>query len=164
MTLTESKPYTLTYQGRYLLKHRPNGEIHNPFYQIPTIAAQREFLLACELGGGNANNAYTITLDQELTGLLQPDALHKAAQRVVDRHEMLRANLSDDGNQLVIKRNAHVEWTFLDLSDRDTEQQATFIEKEIQERTDRVFDLKNRSEKRSVGKACVSTGKMWWWQ
>ncbi|PPL00243.1 non-ribosomal peptide synthetase [Parapedobacter indicus] len=116
---------------------------HAPFRIIPTIEPQREIWLACELGGDNANNAYTITFDQELVGPLHPEALRKAAQQLVDRHETLRANFSDDGSELIIKHRAAVDWTFRDLSDRTADEQAAFIEKEVQKQANRVFDLKN---------------------
>lgn len=121
----------------------PTAIAHPSFYTIPTIEPQREIWLACEVGGDSANNVYTITFDQELIGPLQPDALRRAAQQLVDRHETLRANLSDDGNELIVKTQADVDWTFRDLSDLTEREQVACIEREIHKCASRVFNLRS---------------------
>ncbi|MFC3196160.1 amino acid adenylation domain-containing protein [Parapedobacter deserti] len=116
---------------------------HPVVYVIPTIEPQREIWLACEMGGDEANNGYTITFTQELSGPLQPDALHKAAQQLVNRHEALRANFSDDGNELIIKSYADVDWTLQDISGMSGNEKSTFIEKQAEKEASRIFDLRN---------------------
>ena len=66
---------------------------------FPVTAQQREVWLACLLGR-EASCAYNLSYTLNLKGALRLEALQKALQTVVERHESLRMTFSPMGENL----------------------------------------------------------------
>ncbi len=109
---------------------------------VPTTEAQRELWLADKLGR-EASLAFNEAVTLQLDGSLDTDALQQAVLELSNRHEALRAVLSDDGLSLFISPDGALHAAKVDLSMLSAAQQA---EKTAQLRVAAVetpFDLIN---------------------
>ncbi len=98
----------------------PAGDDFDPFASglieriVPTTEAQREVWLGDRLSQ-EASLAYNESLRIQLKGSLDADALGAALDRLVARHESLRATISPDGTQMLIGEAAPVALARHDL-------------------------------------------------
>jgi hypothetical protein len=76
-----------------------------------------------------------------LSGDLQVDALRRALQAVVDRHEALRTTFLPDGSAQLVASSLEMDVTLLDLSDLDAGDRRTRRAACIQAESDTPFDL-----------------------
>lgn len=106
---------------------------------IPTTEAQREVWLADRLSP-QASLAYNESMDLRLDGPLDVDALRAAMERVVARHDALRASFSADGMQLMIAQAGPFEMALHDLGSRDA---AVELAAARIEAVEAPFDLEN---------------------
>lgn len=109
---------------------------------VPTTEAQRELWLADKLGR-EASLAFNEAVTLQLEGPLDGDAIQQAILELSNRHEALRAVLSDDGLSLLISPDGALRAATVDLSMLSADQQA---EKTAQLRVAAVetpFDLVN---------------------
>src|SRR4051794_27385241 len=72
----------------------------------PVTPEQEEIWLNIQLGGTPANLAYNQPIAFRLRGRLSAPALERAFQRVIARHDALRATMSPDGASLCFLENA----------------------------------------------------------
>jgi amino acid adenylation domain-containing protein len=68
----------------------------------PTTEPLVEVWTACLLGGDDANRAYNESVSLRLHGTVRPEALARAFDELLRRHEALRSLLSPDGRQVLI--------------------------------------------------------------
>ncbi|WP_162577125.1 non-ribosomal peptide synthetase [Variovorax sp. PBL-H6] len=123
--------------------HVPDTDAFDPFAFgeveaiIPTTEAQREVWLGDRLGE-DASLAYNEASALRLTGPLDDVALQRAIERLVARHDCLRATFSPDGTQLFIAQASTSVLQRLDLSQADAAEQqrllATAFEAAVRER------------------------------
>ncbi len=94
---------------------------YDPFAQpdlqrvAPTTEAQREIWLACQLGT-EASLAYNESVSLRINGALNLDWLQRSLQGLSDRHESLRATVSDDGMSLMIAAQGQLAADVIHLS------------------------------------------------
>src|SRR5690606_26174581 len=75
-----------------------------------------ELLMSCLIGGDDANLAYNESISLDLEGPLSLDALKKASDDLVKRHESLRATVSKNGKFLCIHQHLPCGYRLVDLS------------------------------------------------
>ncbi|MEN9867635.1 MAG: hypothetical protein RL748_3225, partial [Pseudomonadota bacterium] len=92
-----------------------------------------------------ASRAYHMPTALRLSGQLQPDALRRALQRVVERHEVLRTRFVQDGGQVwqVIDANTGFDLQVQDLSAMPGHEQAFARQRLSVDLLEQAFDLEN---------------------
>jgi amino acid adenylation domain-containing protein len=98
----------------------------NPFEEgkdiekvIALNESQKEIWLSCIIGGTPASLAYNESVSLELTGEFDINTFQKAVNYTVLRHEALRANVSHNGESLIIYKAVDSEIIFEDISSMD---------------------------------------------
>ncbi len=94
---------------------------------VPLTEAQRELWFASQMSDA-ASCAYNECRLLHLRGLLQPDALNAALQKLVDRHEALRTTFAPGGEEQRIHAALRVEVFFVDWSNLEAEGQTTRLD------------------------------------
>ncbi|BAZ33696.1 amino acid adenylation domain-containing protein (plasmid) [Cylindrospermum sp. NIES-4074] len=106
---------------------------------IPLTQAQKQLWILAQMGE-DSSLAYNESVTLQLQGLLNPTAMGKAIEKLVDRHEALRTKISPNGDVQEILPTLKVDCPVLDFScvedDRQT-QIAEWFNKESQ----KPFDL-----------------------
>ncbi|MDE2247008.1 MAG: amino acid adenylation domain-containing protein [Xanthomonadaceae bacterium] len=82
---------------------------------VPTTEPQREIWLADQLGR-DASLAYNESVSLRLRGALDQDALRRALQALLDRHDALRSSFGPDGETLCIHEHVTLQLDRIDLS------------------------------------------------
>lgn len=106
-----------------------------------TAEPQIELWTACVLGGDDANRAYNESVSLRLTGPLNRDALERAWQSLIDRHEMLRSAFSADGTQFLVFTDVPTNITWQDCSAQTDAEQQQAIADYLKQDALYVFDL-----------------------
>ena len=82
---------------------------YNPFEEgkeiekvITLNESQKEIWLSCVIGGNPASLAYNESVSLQLSGRFNLRAFQEAVKLVTARHEALRANVSKDGENLIV--------------------------------------------------------------
>ncbi|MEM7678586.1 MAG: MupA/Atu3671 family FMN-dependent luciferase-like monooxygenase [Myxococcota bacterium] len=112
---------------RRAVGHRPDSEaakaveevgyrrgLEVPALTLPLTVAQREALTLVELAA--TDTAIGASVCFELKGPLRIDALRRALERLVERHETLRTTVSADKKNFIIARTAEIPIEQVDLS------------------------------------------------
>ncbi|WP_179319620.1 non-ribosomal peptide synthetase [Winogradskyella helgolandensis] len=110
---------------------------------IYTTQSQTEIWTACKLGGEDANRGYNESFSIIFTGHLNKDALRNAIQTLIDRHESLRSNFSDDGRFITVHRDISIVLDDHDISGFTATEKDRIIEDYLSSHSNFVFDLKN---------------------
>lgn len=119
----------------------------NPFagpeieHIVYTTKAQSEIWSDCLLGGKDAARAYNLSFTIEFKGTLDSTAMHQAIQKLLERHEALRATFSTDGVYMSIFKKLSLEPSFQDLSNLDSTAKSASVEQYIYDETHFLFDL-----------------------
>ena len=120
---------------------------YDPFAQgksylraVPSTEAQREIWLACQLGE-QASLAYNESLSVRMRGSLDLRGVQTAVRALVLRHEALRATFSDDGQQMLISADVHLDVPVNDLGGLVGAEQDASVRRSIRDEVDRPFDL-----------------------
>jgi amino acid adenylation domain-containing protein len=108
-----------------------------PEDSFPLTEAQKEIWLAAQMGG-DAAVAYNESLKLEFRGDFDVDLFRRAARQVVDRHPILLASISADGQSQKCTSHSDLDLPLVDfsaLADSEREQQlAAAIEREVSEK------------------------------
>ena len=121
---------------------------HDPFAEtalarvVPATEAQREVWLAAKLEPA-ASLAYNEGISLHLRGHLDVALLREALQRLITRHDALRATLGPDGAELCIAESAELEWTEHDSSTLDEDARAAAIGERVRRAVETPFDLEH---------------------
>ena len=108
--------------------------------EAPLTEAQMEIRLSAQLGDEEScayNEGFTIHLE----GALDESVLRDSLQTVVDRHEALRATLTESGDALRIQPRLKLEIPVIDLTSFSAEQQRERLEHLKEEDARIAFDL-----------------------
>ena len=108
---------------------------------IKTTKAQSEIWIACYLGGEDAARSFNLSFSVELNGSLDSNALDRAIQKLVNRHEALRATFSSDGAFMSIYKELAIAVTKIDLSNEIETKKKQALDLYIKEDTHFLFDL-----------------------
>jgi len=121
---------------------------YDPFADAPlarvvaTTAPQREIWLAAKLER-EASLAYNESVSLHLSGALDIAALQTSLQALVDRHEILRATLSKDGEELHIAAQLELPCPLRDLSALSEAARQVDIDAALSEVVNQPFDLEH---------------------
>ena len=107
---------------------------------FPLTEAQKEIWLAAQMGG-DAAVAYNESLKLDFRGAFDVDTFRTALRRVVERHPILFATFSADGQSQTVVLGATIEVPLLDLTGKDESEREQALEGVIQEETSQPFDL-----------------------
>lgn len=110
---------------------------------FPMIPPQEEIWMSCEIGGADANRAYNESISLQFNGHLNKDALQKAIEQLMHRHESLRTVINPSNVQLVVYTELMPTIRYEDLSSLDEEAYNDFIKAFLNEDANTVFDLAN---------------------
>jgi amino acid adenylation domain-containing protein len=83
---------------------------------LPLTEPQQEIWLATRFGD-DASAAFNVSVKLHLGGLLDRDAMTRAIQSLVDRHEALRTTFDEEGEVQRVAPRLDIEVPFLDLSE-----------------------------------------------
>lgn len=107
---------------------------------VPATESQKEIWLAASIEPA-ASLAYNESVTLELHGPLDANALRRALQAVLDRHEALRGTLSADGEQFCIVAEAELPFVERDLSSFDEAGRQAAIAETLRRVVETEFDL-----------------------
>lgn len=107
-----------------------------------TSDAQREILSSVALGD-DASCAFNMTVQIDFDGRLDASALAQAVRDLGQRHQMLRARFSANGESMSIDDKSDIELQVLDVGNKSFEQAEQAVEHLCQSEVSGVFDLIN---------------------
>jgi amino acid adenylation domain-containing protein len=110
---------------------------------IYTTESQSEIWTDCLIGGEDANKAYIISTYLEFKGSLDINALEKAIETVIKRHESLRSVFSSDGVFISIFENIDVNITHQDVSTYPALEKETILDNYLKKEVETIFDFVN---------------------
>ncbi len=108
---------------------------------VYTTKAQSEIWTACYFGGKDATRAYNESISLDFTGSLDVDSMDQAIQKLLERHESLRATFSTDGVYMSIFKEMIIEITKVDISNLEEIHKQDTIDQYIKEDINFLFDL-----------------------
>ena len=127
----------------------PAAPVANQPIEAPLTEAQTEIRLSAQLGE-EESCAYNEGLIVRLTGALKENALRQALKEnalrqaldtVIQRHEALRATLTDSGDMLICHPQLHIEVPLADISHLPAGERESAIHNIADEEARRPFDL-----------------------
>jgi len=107
---------------------------------VPTTEAQREIWLADQLGP-DASLSFNLSVSLRLLGELDVEALRRALQALVDRHDALRACIVPGGQRLAVLRKRELELPFADLSALDPAARLAAVDRNVRATVETPFPL-----------------------
>jgi glutamate-1-semialdehyde aminotransferase len=108
---------------------------------LPSTESQREVWLAAKFVG-NDSVAYNEGLGLSLDGHLDEEALRRALQTLLDRHESLRAHFSRDGRSMIIEPQLALDLTTHDVAHLDETERVKALAQCCDEEMAATFDLR----------------------
>ncbi|HWM25443.1 MAG TPA: amino acid adenylation domain-containing protein [Chthoniobacterales bacterium] len=108
--------------------------------EMPLTESQQEVLLVCQQSP-TANSAFNETWTLQLKGPLDPAALRRSIQTIVDRHDALRSTFSAMDETVAIAPTLPLETPFTDLSMLSDEKRDTCFAAMRAAEGGRIFDL-----------------------
>ncbi|QKJ32204.1 amino acid adenylation domain-containing protein [Mucilaginibacter mali] len=109
----------------------------------PSTEPQIEIWLSCKFGGAEASCAYNESFALNLQGKLDADALKRAIESLVNRHEALRSTFSPNGAKMCIYSYLQPDLNFDDLSDKAEVYRRHLIDEYVAQNMQQQFDLVN---------------------
>jgi len=105
--------------------------------------SQTEIWTSCLIGGMEANCAYNESISLVLQGAFSLDAMSRALEDVVTRHEALRSTISADGENMCIHADANFLLHIDDLSKYEESAQNTWLDRYATDDAEKPFNLKD---------------------
>jgi len=115
-----------------------SSEIENV---IKTTHSQLEIWTDCLIGSSDANKAYNLSYSIKFNGSLVIEALERALDTLVQRHECLRSSFSSDGIYMNIYKELKVELSHASISHLTAIEKENSIETITNEEVNSPFDL-----------------------
>ena len=116
-----------------------DGEI---LLTAPATESQQEIWLGVQIGD-EANLACILSQSLRFTGRLDLDLLHTAFDRLVDRHESLRATFNSDGTTILIAKKITFQAPVVDLSMLTASEKSQAVATYQQQATSQKFDIQH---------------------
>lgn len=107
----------------------------------PVTDPQLEIWTACVLGSDDANRAYNESTSFRLTGALDRDALERAFQALVGRHEALRSVFSADGRYICVLKEVDVLLFWEDIAKQSASRREQCVADYVRQDVLYQFDL-----------------------
>lgn len=108
---------------------------------LHTTKSQGEIWIACKLGGKNANRAYNESISLDLKGEFNKQALEKAIETLINRHESLRCIFSSNGEFITILKELNTPIDFIDISPLSEEEKKNTLSRYAKKEAEYIFDL-----------------------
>lgn len=108
--------------------------------EFPLTEAQKEIWLAAQMGGDSVV-AYNESMKLEFRGAFDPDRFRLAVQQLAQRHPILLARISPDGQWQSIASSSAIEAPLIDLSDRDEAGRKRGLSDILDREVSEAFDL-----------------------
>ena len=108
---------------------------------IHTTPSQAEIWIACKLGDDDASRAYNESISLILKGNLDKNAVQKALESLVARHEALRSVFSTDGRFMTIFEQLSITLDFQDVSGLSNSEKDRFLKEYLSGDAHYIFDL-----------------------
>ena len=108
--------------------------------ELPLTDGQQEIWLSASQGD-EANAAYNLSNTLHITGQLDVDALKRALDQLVDRHDALRVTFTADGTRQRLAEELRLEMALMDLSDLEEDARAAALAEQRALDVERPFDL-----------------------
>lgn len=108
---------------------------------IQTTNAQLEIWTDCLLGSDDANKAYNLSYSINFKGKFIVEAFQFALDKLVQRHECLRASFSNDGSSMNIFKDLAINITYGDISNLTANEKKLSKNNIIKEEVNGLFDL-----------------------
>ncbi len=108
---------------------------------IHTTPSQAEIWIACKLGDDDANRAYNESITLILKGNLNTEALYKALQELLKRHETLRSVFSTDGRFMTIFEQLSIPIDHQDIAQLSDSEKDKFLKNYLSGDANYIFDL-----------------------
>jgi natural product biosynthesis luciferase-like monooxygenase protein/amino acid adenylation domain-containing protein len=118
-------------------RHAPQDETE---ISVPLTEAQRQLVLLSRMNP-QGSVAYNETVVLALDGKLRLDALRRAVQALVERHQALRSRINVQDNKLVIAPLLEIDIPLTEFSALPDGEQAPALESWFAARSDAAFDL-----------------------
>ena len=110
---------------------------------VPTTEAQRELWTNVQIGGHHANCAYNESVSLHLNGDFEVEALRKAVDLLLARHDALRATFSSDGMSMHISPHINFHVPLVDLSVLNKFEAEAEVTRILYDEAEQEFDLEN---------------------
>ncbi|GAB3094388.1 non-ribosomal peptide synthetase [Lysobacter terrae] len=107
---------------------------------VPTTESQREIWLADQLSP-EASLAFNLSVSLRFSGGLDVDALSRALQALIDRHDALRACVGPDGQTLAILQDHALPLPITDLRGSDTSLRDHTVSQRLRASVETPFSL-----------------------
>lgn len=108
--------------------------------QFPLTEAQKEIWLAAQMGG-EAAVGYNESLKLEFRGDFDPDLFRAAVQRVIQRHPILLASFSADGQWQRLNPGAKLDVPLIDLSGKQAVEAEMELDRVMEREVTDSFDF-----------------------
>ena len=109
----------------------------------PATEPQVEIWTSCLIGGDAANCAYNECVSLLLTGTFNKDAMFRALQGFINRHQALRMSFSADGTNICVFKELGANVDYQDLSSLSPEKQQALLKEHNKRIVLTPFDLAN---------------------
>lgn len=119
---------------------------HDPFAgpelerSAPTTEAQKEIWLSIQIDP-DASCAYNESVNLDLKGKLDPDALKRSIQLLIDRHEGLRITFTKNGASMNILKSSEAVITEHDFTSLSSEEQRSKFDELVEKDQNTTFDI-----------------------
>ncbi|MEO8231841.1 MAG: aminotransferase class III-fold pyridoxal phosphate-dependent enzyme [Ignavibacteriota bacterium] len=110
--------------------------------KYPLTDAQMEIWVASLLNE-NASCAFNESSHLVFKGNLSKDAMEKAFNKLIERHEALRTTFSSDGQYQLVHNNSNFKLIFTDISKFNDDEKKKITSDKINSETSKAFDLIN---------------------
>lgn len=107
---------------------------------VPMTEAQKEIWFMAQMGN-NASRAYNLSRTIHLRGSANLDAMRKAVQEIVNRHEALRTTFSPEGDYQRIHSTLTIDIPLSDLSTLDSKEREAKLSELLAQEAQQIFDL-----------------------
>ncbi len=121
-------------------EHKQPESVRLSANEAPLTDGQQEIFLQHQLSP-EAGKAYTIGTQIRLRGPLDAEALHRALEQLIARHEALRMTIAPDGRHMRIAATRALELPVDDLSSRDEAAKRATFDRLLQLEAETPFDL-----------------------
>nr|WP_306415012.1 MULTISPECIES: non-ribosomal peptide synthetase [unclassified Calothrix] len=108
--------------------------------KIPLTEAQKQLWFVAQMGD-NASRAYNQSITSHLRGFFNLEAMNRAVQKIVNRHEALRVTFSPEGDYQKIPANLLINIPFIDFSTLEYNERQEKISEMLTTEAQQIFDL-----------------------
>ena len=110
--------------------------------RIPTTEAQKEIWMALRIDP-TSSTAYNQSVSLKIEGNLNISALLEAVEATFSRHDALLSRFTDDGLEMIIVRNQHIDIPIIDLSAKTEKVRQSRLSEIFRQEVDTPFDHEN---------------------